>query len=148
MSLPDRLLWIDWTSAAIVGVATLSLCDWLSKYGGLPRHVLLGVGLANLAYAGFALSLCIRPTRSVRLIGVLVAANLAWSLICVGVLFGHRTAVTPLALLHLGGEAVYVAGLALLEWRHRGRLAQGQIGGMHRSTALDAARPPRAKSAK
>ncbi len=147
MSLADRLLWIDWISATVVGVATLSLCDSLSKYGGLPRHVLLGVGLANLAYAGFTLSLCIRPTRSVRLIGVLVAANLAWSLICVGLLFGHWTAVTPLAFLHLGGEAVYVAGLALLEWRHRGRLAQGLIGRMRRSTAFDGARPPRAESA-
>ena len=113
---------------AIVGVATLSLCDWLSKYGGLPRHVLLGVGLANLAYAGFALSLCIRPTRSVRLIGVLVAANLAWSLICVGLLFGHRTAVTPLALLLLGGEAVYVAGLALIKGIRLAREASAQGG--------------------
>ena len=133
MDRADRILWIDWIGAAVVGVATISLRDWLSEVGGLPRDVLLTVGLANLAYAAFSLSLSLRPTRSMRLIGILVGANLAWSVVCLGLLLGHWSTVNALAVLHLGGEALYVGVLAMLEWRGRERLARVDSGRKPRS---------------
>ena len=121
----ERILWVDWIGAAVVGMLTLFLCEWLSAVGGLPLRVLLVVGSANLVYAVYSFSLCMLPNRPVRLIEALVLANFTWSLLCIGLLVGNWSRVCVPGILHLGGEALYVGLLGLLEWRHRQRLTQG-----------------------
>lgn len=129
MNRGDRLLRLDWTGAAVVGVLTLALHPWLSELGGLPPRVLIAVGIVNLAYSAYSLSLWIRPTRPVYRVVALVVANLAWSAACVGLLVACWSRVTSLGVLHLGGEAVWVGALAVLEWRHRESIARGSDGG-------------------
>lgn len=119
----QKLLWVDCAGAALAGVVVLVLGGWLSQVEGLPRGVLLFTGAANVAYAAYSFSLAVRPERPMVLIKALVLANLAWSGVCVGLLAAFSATATPFALLHLGGEAVYVGGLATLEWRHRDLIA-------------------------
>ncbi|MDX1420782.1 MAG: hypothetical protein R3181_12500 [Rubricoccaceae bacterium] len=123
MPLLRRLLWIDCTAGAVVGVAVLALSAWLSALEGLPRGVLLATGAANLLYASFSFSLAIRPVRPVHLIQRLAVANMAWAPVCLGLAAAFAGSVTPFGVLHLVGEAVFVGGLGALEWRHRHRLA-------------------------
>lgn len=136
----ERILWVDWIGAAVIGVVTLVLCEWLSAIGGLPLQVLLVVGSANLVYALYSFSLCMLPNRSLRLFEALVLANLTWSLICIGLLVGNWSMVSVPGILHLGGEALYVGLLALVEWRNRERLSQGLIGRSRGSDCLQSTR--------
>lgn len=114
-----HLLWVDCTGAALVGVLVLAFSGWLSPLEGLPQEVLIFTGAVNLLYAGTSFSLAIRHERTRRRLAILVIANLAWAPVCIGLLIAFATTVTPFALLHLGGEAVYVATLGVLEWRNR-----------------------------
>jgi hypothetical protein len=114
-----HLLWIDCTGAAVVGVLVLAFSGWLSRLEGLPQEVLIFTGAVNLLYAGISFSLAVRPERTRRHLALLVLANLAWAPVCIGLLIAFATTATLFALLHLGGEAVYVATLAVLEGRNR-----------------------------
>lgn len=129
MNRADRLLCLDWTGAAVVGAVTLSLHEWLAVLGGLPPRVVVAIGGANLLYAIVSLSLWIRPTRPPYLVVALVVANLAWSATCIGLMIGYSSALTSLGRLHLGGEAIWVGVLAVLEWRHRAAMARGSDDG-------------------
>jgi hypothetical protein len=114
-----NLLWVDCIGGALAGAVVIALSGWLSRLEGLPQDVLLFTGVVNLLYASFSFSLAIRAERPLRWIKGLVVANLAWAPVCAGLLIAFATTATPFAYLHLGGEAVYVAGLAALEWRYR-----------------------------
>ena len=114
-----RLLWIDGAGGAVVGVLTLALGSWWARWTGLPyEHVLLMAG-ANLGYGAYSLTLASRRVRPLPLIGLLVLANGTWGVLCGVWLVRFAGQVTPLGWLHLGGEGLYVGGLAALEWRWR-----------------------------
>lgn len=117
-----NLLWVDCTAGAVVGALVLLLSGWLSGLYGLPRGVFLFTGAANLAYASFSFSLAVRSKRPLPLIVLLVAANLAWAAVMVYLAALFRTTASPLGLAHLIGEALFVGGLGLLEWRWRNLL--------------------------
>jgi len=138
----DRILLVDWAGATLVGFATIALREWLSALSGLPRSVLVGVGLANLVYGAYSLILWRHPARSMSLVVALIVAKLTWSIVCLSLLWAHWNLVTPIAVLHLGGEAVYVGVLALLEWRLRASLAGSDRGGASVTTAVDQAQCP------
>jgi len=86
---------------------------------GIPREVLLFTGAVNLLYGAFSFSLAVRAERPLVLIRLLVAANLTWALVCLGLLVRFAESATPIAFVHFVGEAVYVGGLGVLEWRNR-----------------------------
>ena len=117
-----RLLWIDCTAGAAVGVAVLALAGWLSALYGLPRPLVVLMGVANLAYASFSFSLAVRRRRPRVLLLALVGANVAWGLLCVRWAVLHAATATPLGMATLLGEGLFVAGLGLLEWRCRDAL--------------------------
>ncbi|WP_022836745.1 hypothetical protein [Salisaeta longa] len=117
-----KLLWVDCIGAALAGGTVLALSGWLSRLEGLPQEVLLFTGAVNLLYASFSFSLAIRSERPMRLIRLLVCANLAWVPVCLGLVATFSATATPFAFIHLVGEAVYVGGLAVLEWHHRALL--------------------------
>jgi hypothetical protein len=110
---------VDCIGAALVGVAVIALSGGLSRLEGLPREVLLFTGVVNLLYGAYSFSLAIRAERPRWRIKLLVAANLAWAPVCAGLLIAFSATATPFAYLHLGGEAIYVGGLAVVEWRYR-----------------------------
>jgi hypothetical protein len=113
------LLWVDCIGGALAGVAVIALSGLLSRLEGLPQALLIFTGAVNLLYASYSYSLARRPKRPMWRIKLLVAVNLAWAPVCVGLLITFSAPATLFSYLHLGGEAVYVAGLAALEWRYR-----------------------------
>ncbi|MEM6337658.1 MAG: hypothetical protein AAF752_13895 [Bacteroidota bacterium] len=119
-----HLLWVDCTAGALAGLVVIALSGWLAPLEGIPRNVLLFTGAVNVLYGTFSFSLAVRPVRPMRLIKALVFANLAWAPVCVTILVLYAPTATPFAYLHLAGEALFVAGLALLEWRHRDLLLE------------------------
>ena len=102
-----NLLWIDCTGGALVGVLTILLSGWLSRLEGLPQEVLLFIGGANLLYASYSFSLAVQAERPMRLIKLLVVANLAWVPVCLGILAVFSATATP---------------FAFVEWRWRHQL--------------------------
>lgn len=125
MSILRRLLWIDCTAGAVAAAAMFALSPWLSRLYGLPRGVLLLMGAANLLYASYSFSLARRGERPMSLIKLLVYANATWVLVCFGLAVRFWERATLFGLAHLIGEALFVGGLAALEWNQRHRLASG-----------------------
>ncbi len=117
-----RLLWVDCSAGALVGVAVIALAGWLSRLEGLPREVLLFTGVVNLLYASYSFSLAVRAERPMPLIRLLVFANLAWVPVCLALAVLFREQATPFGFVHLIGEAAFVGGLAALEWKQRDQL--------------------------
>lgn len=119
MNLAPRLLWIDCTAGASVGVAVMLLHSWLAGWYGLPSDFVWFLGLANFGYGIYSFTLAIRQQRPRLQFAVLVAANLVWAMLCLRWAMQHFGAASLLGLAHLLLEAVFVGGLGLLEWRHR-----------------------------
>lgn len=117
-----HLLWLDGAAGASVGVAMLLLREWLSVRYGLPQVTVDAIAVANVVYGLCALSLASRRVRSEARIRLLVGANAAWSVVCVALVGVHVETATVWGLAHLGAEALFVGGLAALEWRWRDRL--------------------------
>lgn len=115
-------LWVDCTAGAIVGVLVLAFSGWLARVHGLPEGVVLLLGTANLAYATYSFTLARSPRRTLRQIEVLVVANAAWAVVCVGLAVRYGERASAFGFVHLLGEALFVGGLAAVEWRLRHRL--------------------------
>ncbi len=117
-----KLLWVDGLAGAFVGVVVLSISRWLSGWYRLPHDLVFFMGVMNLVYAGYSLSLASRKRRPMALIVLLVFANLGWAVACVrwGLIFAPSA--SWLGLVQLWGEALFVGGLAALEWRWREQL--------------------------
>jgi hypothetical protein len=122
MNLSRKLLWVDCTAAALAGVAVLAFSGWLSELYTLPRDLLRFIGAVNLLYGCCSFSLAVRARRPRHLLNLLVFANLAWAAVCVGLAVVFRDSATLFGLGQLIGEAVFVGGLARLEWRRRDQL--------------------------
>ncbi len=119
MDIRRRLLWIDGLAALIAGAVVLLISGWLSEWYGLPRELLLFIGLVNVAYAANSISLAARSARPAKLILLLVIANLTWTTVCLILAITYRETITLFGFAHLVGEALFVGCLACLEWRWR-----------------------------
>jgi hypothetical protein len=119
MNWRSKLLHFDSFGGLTVGVVVLLLSQWLSAWYGLPRGFVIFVALVNIAYGSYSFSLLVRKKRPRRLIVLLVVANLVWAVLCLVwvTVFAQTATVFGIALLLL--EALYVGGLAYLEWRYR-----------------------------
>jgi hypothetical protein len=117
-----NLLWADCIAGALAGVMVLMLSGWLSGLHGLPRELLLVNGAVNLLYASYSFSLARRLHRPRALINLLVFANLAWAVACLGLVGVFVGPATVFGIGHLVFEALFVGGLAGLEWRWRDQL--------------------------
>ncbi len=122
MRIAKSLLWIDCTGGLVVGVLVLSLAEWLSTLYALPPGLVLMMGVANLAYGTFSLSLARRALRPPALLRLLVVANISWAVLCAITAVIVATQASALGLAQLILESVYVGGLGALEWRHRTEL--------------------------
>jgi hypothetical protein len=111
--------WIDGLAGLLGGVSLFLTLDWLVEWYNISRETLVIIGVANLAYGTYSLSIATLKKRPEILIVILVMANLAWALNCVrmAITFGNTASI--FGLIHLLGEAIFVGGLAWLEWRYR-----------------------------
>ena len=117
-----KLLWVDCIAGALAGATVLMLSGWLSRLYALPRELLLVNAAANVLYASFSFSLARRARRPRSLINLLAFANLAWAVVCLWLAGVFAGSATWFGIGHLAGEAVFVGGLACLEWRWRDQL--------------------------
>ena len=125
MGLARHLLWLDCIAALLAGALMLSLTDAIARLYAIPVDWLRVIGMVNLLYGCFSGSLAVRRQRPVSLVVALSIANGAWSMICVGIAVAMAGTATPYGMAHLLGEAVFVGGLAVFEWRWRHRLTRG-----------------------
>ena len=110
------LLWLDCVAGGAVGVAILTLASVLAPWLGLPRGVLVCTALANLLYGVGSLSLATNRAPSPRRVRALVAANFAWSTVCIALAIAYAR-TTRLGAAYFVLESLFVGGLALAEWR-------------------------------
>ncbi len=123
-STKSNLLWVDSLGGLTVGVAMLLLRAWWVRWYHLPEDLLLLMGVMNVLYGLFSLSLAARARRPKSLLMLLIAANAIWAVACLRWATIHAGEATILGFAHLLGEALFVGGLAALEWRWQDRLLQ------------------------
>jgi hypothetical protein len=117
-----HLLWIDSSAGLTAGVVVIALSAWLSGVYALPRPMLVGMGVANLAYGTYSGTLARRACRPAGLLLLLVFANAAWAGVCGLAAVGFAGTASAFGLAHLLGEGLFVGGLAARAWRERERL--------------------------
>ena len=123
-----NVLWIDCTAAALAGVVVLLFREWLSALQALPSPLLLFIGMVNILYACYSFTLATRAYRSQSMIILLVAGNLVWATVCLGLAMHFLASATVWGIAHLLGEAIFVGSLAAVEWKWRTDLATNHAG--------------------
>jgi len=115
------IVWMDSLAGCSVGLAMLALSPWLPTLYGLVPELYLFIAIANLSYGLFSGSLAMTATRSGKLSRVgmncLVLANSAWAIACALMLLATWSDSTVFGTVHLGLEALFVGGLATVEFR-------------------------------
>lgn len=101
----------------------LVLSGWLSRLHLLPHELLVFIGGVNLVYGSFSCALARRAEKPVILINVLVCANAAWAVVWLGLAARFWGEASLRGIAHLVGEALFVGGLAAIEWSQRHQLA-------------------------
>lgn len=95
------------------------LSGWLSSLHAL----VLSMGAANLLSASCSFTLAERRCAQRALINVLVFANAAYTVACLSLAAGFAGSASLFRIGHLFVEAIFVGGLAGLEWRWRERFS-------------------------
>ncbi len=112
---------LDSGAACVVGLVMLALRPWLAELYGFAPELLLFLGAANLTYGAYSGSLALRASRAGRLprlaIDALVLANSAWVIACAVMVTATWPTSRPLGVAQLSLEALFVAGLAVAEFR-------------------------------
>ena len=116
------LLWVDCSAGILAGAVALSFSEWLSQLYALPVSLVVAMGIANLAYGTYSLSLARRASRPRARIVSLALANASWAVLCGVTAVAVAESASRWGLAHLIVECAVVGGLAGLEWRHRERL--------------------------
>lgn len=86
------------------------------------KNIIILIGCTNLLYACYSFILANYRRRSATLINILVIANGFWCIICLIIIWWFWHEMTILAIMHIGGEAIFVATLAKFEYLWRNRL--------------------------
>ena len=119
----QNILWVDCIGGLVVGTAVLVFFRQVALLGGLPSAIVIGMGVANLAYGSYSLFVTTRKRRAKVLVEYLSVANLSWLIVCVFIVTFNWERVTPLGILHVIGEGIYVAGLGAAEWIWKNELS-------------------------
>ena len=114
-----NVLWVDCTAALLAGLVVLSLSARLADLYAMPRALVVGMGVANVCYGTFSLSLAVRSLPPSSLIVLLVAANATWAALCAVAALALSGTASGFGLVHLVGEGLFVAALARVEWTRR-----------------------------
>jgi hypothetical protein len=111
------LLWFDCAASAIAGMAILALAGLLAPLFGLPRVVVVFIGLVNLGYGAFSFSLARQLSPARGRVRALVAANLLWVGVCVLTALFFAGPGSRLGASYLLAEGFFVGVLATVEAR-------------------------------
>lgn len=115
------LLWFDSLPAVAVGAGVLALRQPLAALHGFPVALVTAMGVVNLLYASWSGTLAARWTRGRPpprwAVDALAAANLAWTVVCVGILLATWGEASPFGAAHAALEGAWVAALAAAELR-------------------------------
>lgn len=117
-----NILLVDGIAASCAGISVILLLTWLQDLYQLPKELLMSIAFTNLLYAAYSLSLSQLKNISVFLIIALVTANSIWVINCLRLAVNYYDIASIFGLLHLLGEALFVAALAYFEWKWRGTL--------------------------
>ena len=114
------ILTVDSSAALFVGLGILLLPIPFESWYSLPRSLFLFTGFVNLGYGFYSGSLVIilllRKHLPRVFVHLLIAANSAWSLGCIGIIFANWTPIGLLGIAHFLFEGVFVFVLAVLEY--------------------------------
>ena len=116
-----RVLWVDGGAGLVVGVVVLALHRWLAGLYGFHPDLVLAIGAANVVYGSYSTTLAVRASSgrvpSRRAVDLLVAANLAWAVVCVALIGVTWRWASWVGLGVVAFEGVFVAVLATIERR-------------------------------
>jgi len=111
-----RVLWLDAATGVATGLLQLLLADQLAVLLGLPVGLLVASGWALFAYVALIAFIATRQFIPRPLVWLLIAANAAWVLGCLALLFGGLAAPTLAGKAFIAVQAVAVGLLAELQW--------------------------------
>lgn len=117
-----KLLWIDSLGALLVGVPVVLFRESIAVLHNLPLNTVVFLGVANLVYGCFSLSIAVRKKRSVSIISTLAIANILWAPICWILYSMYSSEISLLGTLHILGESLYVGMLGIIEYKNRNLL--------------------------
>lgn len=115
----DWILWIDCLGGLIVGLLVLLIHPFLSRIQGLPKLIVIFIGIANLLYGSYSLFVTTRQRRPIGLVKTLALANMGWLFVCLGILVLWFNVLTMIGIAMVVGEGIYVATLGIAEWKWR-----------------------------
>lgn len=118
----QRLLWIDGIAALCSGVVVFLFGSPLSAFFNLPPSLLNVMALISLGYAAYSLHLALRKVKPLSLLKGLVVANTGWAIVCLTLMFYYFNMTNLWGKGYFILEAIFVACLALLEWKQIGLL--------------------------
>ncbi len=104
-----------------VGLVVLLISGWIAGVYEVPQSYVAFNGAVSVLYGAFGLALILRERRPLWGVSVLAGGNMAWGVVCL-VAFGLLD-VGWMPKAHLFGEALFVGGLGVVEWRWRPDLA-------------------------
>jgi hypothetical protein len=119
------LIWLDSRAGLAVGLGVLGLSPWLAQWFGLPRLLIVFMGVANVCYGVYSGWLFRRRPRPMVAIGALVIANGVWTVTCLVAAYRFAPTATRWGVAQLVSEGLIVGTLAVMEWRARSTLARG-----------------------
>ena len=119
MGIKRNLLWIDCFGGLAAGALFLLAADFFVNLHRLPFELILVIGIANVVYGSFSLSLALRKTRPLVLIKLLAIANMVWLPIIFSFGFWQINSASIWGLAHLFGEGIYVGALGFIEWQNK-----------------------------
>ena len=111
-----RVLALDSASCAAIGLLLCLGAAPLSALFGLGERLLFGAGLLLLPLAAFIAWLASRPAPPSPLVWLVIAGNVAWTAESFLLISTESGRITALGTAFVGGQAVAVLGLALLEY--------------------------------
>lgn len=112
----QRLLWIDGIAAICSGLMVFLFRSSLSVFLNLPQSLLKTMAFISVGYAAYSLHLALRKVKPLSLLKILVLANSVWAIVCLSLMCYHFNMTNLLGKGYFLLEALFVAGLALLEW--------------------------------
>ena len=118
-----RIFWIDGLGALAAGTCLLVFRRFFGGLYELPLDLITALGLVNLAYSAFALTVAAQKPRRLAWIAGLAMANSLWALVCALLLIRFAGDATFFGLGHFLLEGAWVAALGTVEWRNRHALA-------------------------
>jgi len=117
------IFWIDGLGALAAGTCLLVFRGFFAGLYELPLNLITVLGLVNLAYASFALTLAALSHRRLALVTGLAMANYFWALVCVLLVIRFTGDASFFGLSHFVLEGAWVAALGAAEWQNRRDLA-------------------------